>query len=736
MMDSQSTATPSSATQSSATVETLRRVELFAALAEEDLAHLCEVLRPNRAAAGEVIVREGDRDRALYVIVRGQTRVMHDGVHLGTLREGEHFGDFALIAGTTRTASVLAETDCELLVLDADAFEGFAEGHARLAIRLLREIVARSAVRLTRMNETLGVLLRERGLPRRVDIQVRIDGVVHTVRNGTPAIELLPDRVGEAPVVAALVDGRARSLDAPITGDCTLAPLTTAHWEGQRIYRRSLGLAVLEAGRQLGVALRIGPSLGLAQRVLVQGTHDTASLAPLLEEELRAMVARDVPLVRERLSVREAIEYFERVGWYDAARLVDTTRGTVVTLASYGELFVRETEPLLPSTGRLSLFSLVADGNDLLLVFSVPGHERAGPRELVDREREARLTGVPPVDVALEARHVSRQAVQMTSQQERWLRALGIGSVGDFNRRSIEGHVGELIHVAEGFHEKSIGRIADALARRIDDVKIVCIAGPSSSGKTTFIRRLRVQLQVNGINPRGLGLDDYYVDRAETPRDEDGDYDFESLEALRLELLVDHLSRLAAGHEVRTAHFDFRAGKSHPEGGAVMRLGDNDLLMLEGIHGLNPRLYQRLPANQLFRVFVCPLVQLPFDHLSQMHASDVRLLRRIVRDRHGRAQDAAETILRWPKVRAGERKHIYPYQDYADEVFDTSLVYEISVLKVFAERYLLEVPPHHEAQATAERLLAMLDRWITIYPDHVPPTSILREFIGGSGFAY
>lgn len=719
-----------------ADLATLRPVELFSGLDDAELGHLAQALRSHRVPAGEVIVREGDRDRALYVLVSGQTRVMHAGVHLGTLRPGEHFGDVALIAGSTRTASVIAETECALLVLDADAFDGFAERHARLAIRLLREIVARSAVRLTRMNDALGLLLRQRGLARRIDVHVRIGGEPQTVRNGTPPFDLLPEEIRGSPVVAALVDGRARSLDAPLTGDCTLEPLTTAHWEGQRIFRRSLGLALLEAGREVGVTLRIGPSLGMAQRVLVRGGLADPALARRVERTLHDIVARDVPLVRERLSVTEAIDYFERVGWHEAARLADTTRGAVVTLASYGELFVRETEPLLPSTGRLSHFSVVADGTDLLLVFAVPGHERAGPQELVARDREARMTGLPPVDVALEAREASRRVVQMTGQQERWLRALGIESVGDFNRRSIDGEVGELIHVAEGFHEKSIGRIADALARRIDEVKVVCIAGPSSSGKTTFIRRLRVQLQVNGINPKGLGLDDYYVDRERTPRDEDGDFDFESLEALRLELLVDHLGRLARGEEVRTAHFDFRAGKSHPEGGRPMRLGDHDLLMLEGIHGLNPRLYQHLPATQLFRIFVCPLVQLPFDHLSQMHASDLRLLRRIVRDRHGRSQDAAETILRWPKVRAGERKHIYPYQSHADEVFDTSLVYEVSVLKVFAERYLLEVPPHHEAQATAERLLAMLERWITIYPDHVPPTSILREFIGGSGFSY
>jgi uridine kinase len=711
-------------------LDTLRKLELFSGLTDDELAAIGALSRPRTCRAGERIVREGDHDRALFVILTGETRVVHADVHLGTLRAGEHFGDMALVTGAARTADVVADTDCELLVLDPEFLDALADTNARLALRLLRAIVQEANTRLARMNETLGALVKQRGLARRLDIRVRIGGASRTLRNGAMPVELLPERVGGAPVVAALVDGRARSLDVPLTGDCSLAPLTTAHWEGQRIFRRSLGLAVLEAGRRIGASLRIGPSLGVAQRVFVEEGPAPAELAPRLDEALRAIIARDVPLVRERLGVGEAIEYFGRVGWHDAARLADTTRGSGITLAAYGELFVPEVEAFLPRTGRLVFDGIVADGDSLLLVFSADNDERPGAADTPPEARPA-----PPArrDQALA---IARRSAASTSQQHRWLRALGVRCVGDFNQSCITGEVGELIQVAEGFHEKGIGAIADALAERRDRVKVVCIAGPSSSGKTTFIRRLRVQLQINGLSPKGLGLDDYYVDRDRTPRDADGDFDFEAVDALRLDLLADHLAKLARGEAVRTAHFDFRGGKSHPEGGPLVRLGDGDLLMLEGIHGLNPRIYGHLPPEQVFRVFVCPQVQLPFDHLSQVHASDVRLLRRIVRDRHGRAQDAAETILRWPKVRDGERRHIHPFQSHADAIFDTSLVYEISVLKVFAERYLLEVPAQHEAQATAERLLAMLDRWVTIYPDHVPPTSILREFIGGSGFTY
>ena len=290
--------------------------------------------------------------------------------------------------------------------------------------------------------------------------------------------------------------------------------------------------------------------------------------------------------------------------------------------------------------------------------------------------------------------------------------------------------------MSEGFQEKRIGRIADEIQARGRSVKVVCLAGPSSSGKTTFIKRLKVQLQVNGVNPVGLSLDDYYVDRDLTPKDDKGEFDYEAFEALRVDLLQENFTRLLAGESVRTAHYDFATGASAPTGGPEIKLGPNDILMLEGIHGLNPRLLSALPDTAVYRVFACPLAQLPFDRLTRVHASDVRLLRRLVRDRHSRGSTAAANIMRWASVRSGERKHIFPYQHHADSVFDSSLIYELSVLKVFAERYLLEVPQSHPAYTTAFRLLGLLDRFVTIYPDHVPPTSILREFIGGSGFEY
>jgi uridine kinase len=706
------------------TVATLRRITLFDTLSDTELARLASHLLALHVPAGGIIVRQGAHDRALYGLLSGRARVSHGSVSLGVLEQGAHFGDVGWLTGAERSASVVAESTCELVVLDAEMLDRCIVTHPHMVVRLLRALVAGSGARLGEMNATVSAFLKVRGLARRPELTVQVGDVSHTVRNGTVPSELLPARLGEARVVAALVDGRTRALDLPLAGDCELAPLSTAHWEGQRIYRRSLCLATLEAAESLGIALRVGASLGLAQRLLTPPGADVAVLAERLQAALEALVERDVPVVRETLGLVEAYDHFEQLGWHDAAQLMRTTRATHLNMASYGGLYVWEARPLVPRTGALEGFAIAPDGDDLLLVYAVPGSGigRSAPG------------GGLPAEVVRRAWAVARQTDGLMRQQALWLKTLGIRSVGDFNQRCIEGRVAELIQVAEGAHEKAIGALADTLAAAAERLRVVCIAGPSSSGKSTFIRRLKVQLQVNGLNPRSLGLDDYYCDREVTPLDEEGDYDFEAVEALRLDLLRDHLARLAAGERVKTARFDFREGRSYAEGGPELQLGPQDLLLIEGIHGLNPALSDHLPLDQAFRIFVSPLAQLPLDALSHVHASDVRLLRRIVRDRHGRSKHAADTILRWPKVRAGERKHIHPYQGNAHAVFDTSLVYEVAVLKVYAERYLLEVPPHHPAQATAERLLTLLDRWITVYPDHVPPTSILREFMGGSGF--
>ncbi|MCA9655047.1 MAG: cyclic nucleotide-binding domain-containing protein [Myxococcales bacterium] len=709
-------------------MDALLRTPLLRALpgAERLLPHL----EPLTRGPGEVIVREGACDRDLYLLLEGHARILREGLDAGRLREGDHFGELALAMGQPRAASIVAEGPLSLARLSHERFEQLATEDPALALALLRRLLAGVGTRLTDMTRHVDVLLRERAVPRRTAVEVTVDGQVRQVPTGTTLVELLPERVDDEPVVAGLLDCRPTSLTAGVSSDAALVPVTTATWEGVRIYRQSLGLLLLEAAHRRfpGLGLRLEHSVGYGLHVGVHGSERPfAELAEILNAEMLALVDADRPLLEQWWTVEEAREHFARVGWDDAARLLLTWRQATCRMVAYGEVQALRFGPMVHRTALLTGFCVLPDEDGLLLVHGVIDPVPAPRRSLVLPPDEQETAG---------ACQVAQRVGSVRHEHDRWLRALGVEDVGELGRACIDGDVSQLIRVAEGYQEKRIGRIADAIVARGRELKVVCIAGPSSSGKSTFIQRLRVQLQVEGLRPRGVSLDDYYVDRAALPRGPDGEMDLEAFEALRGDLLQEHLLRLLAGEEVTLARFDFATGRSHPQGGPTFALGEQDLLMLEGIHGLNPRLLEQLPGSRIFRVFVSPLAQLPFDRLTHMHASDLRLLRRIVRDRHGRNTDAASTIMRWPSVRLGERRHIFPYQHHAHEVFDSSLVYELCVLKVFAERYLLEVPTSHPAYATAFRLLGLLDRFVTIYPDHVPPTSILREFIGGSGFEY
>jgi uridine kinase len=487
------------------------------------------------------------------------------------------------------------------------------------------------------------------------------------------------------------------------------------------VWIRSLGLVLLEAAHAVepGLVVRMGPSRGPVQLVAVQGAaaQAPARLAERLSAEMRRITTADVPFRQELWAVEEAQSHFREAGWDDAARLLATRRQATAPLVTCGGLYALGMGPFLPSTGALEGgWSLTAHGDGLVLDYG-----RQDPR-----------SGNGVAAALAEEREGG-----MIRAHRAFLEAMDVTSVGAFDDLCVSGGVAQLIRVEEGFHEKRIGQLADAIAALREAVRIIAIAGPSSSGKTTFIKRLTVQLQTHGLRPLGVSLDDYYVDRERTARDARGEYDYEALEALDLALLQEHVRRLLAGEEVATARYDFRTGRSLPDAGAVIRLRPGDVLMLEGIHGLNPRLLGDLPRQgELHRIFVQPATTLPFDRLSRVSATDLRLLRRIIRDRHARGYRADENILRWPSVQRGERRHIFPFQGEADAVFDTSLAYEPAVLKVYAERYLLEVPQSSPAYATAHRLRLLVDQFVAIYPDHVPPTSILREFIGGSGFEY
>jgi uridine kinase len=664
-----------------------------------------------------VVVREGDGDRDMFLLVAGEASERRGEVELGRLRAGDVFGGSELVLGTPRPSTIVAESELVLRRLSHARFEHLAEREPALALGFVRRVLASHAG------------TEPASLPGHVDVTMA--GEVRTVALGTELGRLLPTDVDGERVVAALVDRRAVSLVARLRAGGTLEPLTTAHWEGSRVYRRSVGLLLLEAADRVrpDLELQLEHSLGYAERVRVRGTVASwSALADELNAKMLELVDEDLPLREKWWTVDEARAWFQQEGWRAAAELLRTSREATGRVVTFGRVHALRTDPIVPRTGMLSGFCVLAASDGLVLVHGEVDDLTAAPR--------GGTVLTPGTARSQSAATIARRSETMMRDHAHWLETMGVTDVAELNHACIRGDVSHLIRVAEGYHEKRVSQIADAIAARRDRVKIVTIAGPSSSGKTTFIKRLRVQLLVDGIRPRDISLDDYYLERDAVPRDAQGEADLEAFEALKSDLLHSHLARLLAGETVATARFDFRTGKSEPEGGPRIALQADDMLILEGIHGLNPRLVGSIPETEVFRVFVCPLAQLPFDRLARVHASDLRLLRRIVRDRHGRNTDAAATIARWPSVRDGERRHIFAYQHHADEVFDSSLIYELSVLRVFAERYLLEVPQDHASYTTAFRLLRLLDHFVTIYPDHVPPTSMLREFIGGSGFEY
>ena len=713
---------------------------LLGSFNEDDWRAFVRYLERVDIPAGVRVVEETSEGREMFFILEGEARLRRGHVDLGNLGPGAHFGELALIARRLRAATVVSVTPLVVARLTREKYDLLSVADPELALRFTQALVGSLGARLSEMTDSVGMLLRERSLPRRVLLDVVVRGERRQVRTGTMLRKLLPAEIDGAPVVAALVAKKAVPLDTPLTSEVAIEALTTDHWEGKRIYRQSLGLLLLEAAARVDPTgeTRLGPSMGFGQRVTRVGPvglapHDWAAR---VQRMMGLLVGLDAPFRQELWTADEARSHFDERGHADAVMLLRTLREGEVPLVSCGEVYALAMDPLLPSTSAIGHFDfrLEPDGPAFLLRY---GDEKQ------DAPVELAAPSLPPPSLrnAGKASPSSRPPPLLPKRadgvEELWIGALGITSVGAFNQACVVGSVPQIIRVCEGLHEKRISQIADTIAERAHRVRVICIAGPSSSGKTTFIKRLTVQLQVDGIHPVAIGLDDYYLDRDKSPIDEHGERDFEAVEALDLPLLRDHLGRIVAGEEVRTARFDFARGLSLPSGGATIALRPTDVLLLEGIHGLNPRLLEGvLDRDDVFRIFIQPTTALPFDAASRVNASDLRLLRRIVRDRHGRGTNPADNIMRWPSVRAGERKHIFPFLGRADAVFDSALVYEPSVIKVYAERYLLEVAENHPAFMTAYRLRRLIDRFVAIYPDHVPPTSILREFIGGSGFEY
>ena len=431
----------------------------------------------------------------------------------------------------------------------------------------------------------------------------------------------------------------------------------------------------------------------------------------ILRRRMQEIIDSKMPIRRFTVPTEEAIALFQEKGDVEKVKLLRTSGSIYTTYYKIGEYVDYYYGTLLTNTSQLYLFGLEKYYDGMLL----------------------RIPSVSNPDVLGEMTRQDKM-FDIFKEHHRWQEILGIRTVGDFNQAIDAGHATDIINISEALQEKKLAKIAEEIASR-KGVKLVLLAGPSSSGKTTSCKRLSIQLAVNGLKPLQISLDDYFVDRDKTPKDENGDFDFESIYALNLDLLNEQFNALFRGEEVELPKYDFPSGKS-VKSGKKLKLEPNNVLVVEGIHALNPELTAHVPEEQIFRVYASALTTILLDNHNYIPTTDNRLLRRIIRDYKYRGVSAQETIHRWPSVRSGENKWIFPFQENADAMLNTAMLYELSVLKMQAEPLLQQVPENCEEFAEAYRLLKFLKYFKGIPYNNLPPTSLLREFLGGSSFHY
>ena len=431
----------------------------------------------------------------------------------------------------------------------------------------------------------------------------------------------------------------------------------------------------------------------------------------ILRRRMQEIIDSKMPIRRFTVPTEEAIALFQEKGDVEKVKLLRTSGSIYTTYYKIGEYVDYYYGTLLTNTSQLYLFGLEKYYDGMLL--RIPSV--SNPDELGEMTRQDKMFDI-------------------FKEHHRWQEILGIRTVGDFNQAIDAGHATDIINISEALQEKKLAKIAEEIASR-KGVKLVLLAGPSSSGKTTSCKRLSIQLAVNGLKPLQISLDDYFVDRDKTPKDENGDFDFESIYALNLDLLNEQFNALFRGEEVELPKYDFPSGKS-VKSGKKLKLEPNNVLVVEGIHALNPELTAHVPEEQIFRVYASALTTILLDNHNYIPTTDNRLLRRIIRDYKYRGVSAQETIRRWPSVRSGENKWIFPFQENADAMLNTAMLYELSVLKMQAEPLLQQVPENCEEFAEACRLLKFLKYFKGIPYNNLPPTSLLREFLGGSSFHY
>ncbi len=518
------------------------------------------------------------------------------------------------------------------------------------------------------------------------------------------------------PVVAAHVDNKLVSLHYRVMRDVTIRLIDLSHPDGQRVYERSVAFLMTYAAHKILPDVRINVLHSYRNGIYCEAAREE----PLTPEEISSIkskmletVKKDMPIIPEAIDEETGIKLFQLMeDRTDVIRLFKfMPEHHRVFIYHMGDYIDYSFIPLAHRTGVLDRFDLVPYGDGMVILL---------PQRL-DVSKVGKLEEQPKLFATFK-------------ESARWARVLGVKDVGSLNQVIASGHVSDFIKISEAFHEKKIAYIADEITKEQHKVKIVLIAGPSSSGKTTFSKRLSIQLRANERTPITISLDDYFVDREKTPIGEDGKPDFDSIDAIDVALFNQNIEDLLKGKEVEIPKFNFKAGKRMP--GRKIRMNPDDILIVEGIHGLNPRLTESIPQERAYRIYVSALTQISIDGHNRISTSDTRLIRRLVRDKFFRGHSALMTLNMWPSVRKGEEKHIFPYQENANIMFNSALLYELAVLKLYVEPMLEEISPDVPEYADAVRLIWLLSHILGMLPDEVPPTSILREFIGGSSFKY
>ena len=546
----------------------------------------------------------------------------------------------------------------------------------------------------------------------RSEVEIHLtDGRVLSGPRGAAVGEFLSTLEYDSQLVAAIVNGDLRELTYAIQMESRVEPVTMSSPDGGRIYRRSLTFLLEMAFADLFP----DATLFVDHSVASGGYYcQVTGRAPLTDSEIQALKSQmqklidaDLPFERKEVPLLEAIDYFRSRGYDDKVLLLKYRKKDYLTLYRLGERMDYLHGYMVPSTGYLRMFDLAYTEGGFTLRYP----RRHKPDELLPMPEYPKLLGT-------------------FLQYGDWLAKLGIENVGALNEAIQAGRSAEVVLVSEAFHEQRLARVAQRVAENIDKAPLILVAGPSSAGKTTFSRRLTVQLLALGISPFPLELDNYFLDRSKTPLDENGLPDFETLEALNLPLLASDLEKLVRGDEVQLPRYNFKSGMG--EAGDVIQLRSGQPIILEGIHGLDPRLVPDNLQNEVFRIYISALTQLNLDRHNRVSTTDTRLIRRIVRDARERGYSAAQTISRWESVRRGEKRHIFPFQENADVMFNSALAYELAALKPFAEPLLRQVQHGTPEYIEAKRLLAFLEWFLPLDVTLVPGTSIVREFLGGS----